>query len=284
MAEAPAMPRVATTTDPTVGPTIRPRRSLPGGRAVIGAFLVIVAAVGTFGAYLQATAAPATSFMVAGSDLQIGDVIEEEDLVGGDARFLAVPMELPEAQAGRAFTSSPADAESLLGQVVVAPVRAGDLLTRSMFVAVADAGPGVSLSFSLPVDRALAGRISPGELVDIIATFPSSGTTPSQTRIVARGITVIAVPGPSEGINGGRVMLTVEVLDLDTAQRIQHAVDAAQIAILRGADPTSAIPPAATGGTVPPTAPAASAPAESTPEQSTPEPQPASPQADGEQG
>lgn len=273
MAEAPPMPREATSPDQTTGPTIRPRRSLPGGRAVIGAFLVIVAAVGTFGAYLQATAAPSTSYMVARSDLQIGDVIEEGDLVGGDARFLAVPMDLPETQASRAFTSSARDAQQLLGQVVVAPVRAGDLLTRSMFIAVAEAGPGVSLSFSLPFDRALAGRIGAGELVDVIATFPAAGSTPSETRVVARGVSVIAAPSASDGINGGRVTLTVEVPDLETAQRIQHAVDTAEVAILRGADPDSTTPAPATGGTPPPPAPAS---------QSQPAPQ--QPADDGEQG
>ena len=59
------------------GRTIRPRRSLPGGRAVVGAFLVVVAAVGTFGAYLSATAAPSTSYLVAARSFQLGHVITE---------------------------------------------------------------------------------------------------------------------------------------------------------------------------------------------------------------
>lgn len=245
MTDAPTLSRSPTAAAAEQGRTIRPRRSLPGGRAVIGAFLVVVAAVGTFGAYLSATAAPDTSYMVATRSFDIGHVIVEADLVGGAAGFRAVPIELPDEQAARAYSDAAADAEALLGQVVVAPIAAGDLVQETQFVNVADAGDGVAMSFSLPVDRALAGRVGAGERIDVIATFPAAGSA-SQTRVVARDVTVVTALSGGDGLNGGRATLTVEVPDLATAQQLQHAVDIAQVAILRGGDAGAPTPDAAT--------------------------------------
>lgn len=250
MTDAPTLSSPTTATaDGDDRRTIRPRRSLPGGRAVVGAFLVVVAAVGTFGAYLSATAAPDTSYMVATRAFEIGHVIEESDLVGSDAGFRAVPIDLPEDQAARAVTSAARDAERLLGQVVVAPIAAGDLLQHTQFVGIDGATEGVSMSFSLPVDRALAGRVRAGERIDVIATFTAAGRT-NQTRLVARDVAVVSVDGGGEGLDGGRVTMTVEVPDLAEAQELQHAVDTAQVALLRGGDEAAPSPDAVTSDAV----------------------------------
>ena len=228
--------------------TIRPRRSLPGGRAVVGAFLVVAAAVGTFGAYLNATATPSTSYLVATRSFQLGHVITEEDLVdGGDAGVVGLAIDLPERVAAAAYPSDRTSAQQLVGQVVVAPITADDLLLASQFAEVTTAAGGVVLSFSLPTERALAGRLEAGEIVDLVATFPGAGAAQTQTLVVARGITVVGATTTGDGINGGRVLVTVDVEDLPTAQAVQHAVDVAQVAVLRGADPADASPPATTG-------------------------------------
>lgn len=240
MSDATTLPRPATAAQDT-SRTVRPRRSLPGGRAVVGAFLVVVAAVGTFGAYLTATAAPSTTYLVAARALQIGHVIGEDDLVG-DTTFRAVALDLPDEQSTRAVAAGTGDLAGLVGQVVVAPVSPGDLVQRSQFVDVADAADGVAMSFSLPVDRALAGRVGAGERVDLVATFAGAGATGSTTRVVARDVTVVAVLAGGDGLQGGRVTLTVEVPDLATAQQVQHAVDTAQVALLRGGDSNAATP------------------------------------------
>lgn len=246
MAEAPPLAR-STSPPPaeTDGPMIRPRRSLPGGRAVVGAFLVVVAAVGTFGAYLTATAAPTTSYLVADRAFELGDVVTEADLVGAGAAVRAVAMDLPAELAARAHASDSASLERLLGQVVVAPIAPGDLLLASQFADVAAVDGGVVLSFSLAADRALAGRLEVGEQVDLVATYAAAGAQGGETRLVARQVTVVATSGVADGLNGGRITLTVEVADLATAQSVQHAVDVAQVAVLRGADPTVEAPPPA---------------------------------------
>lgn len=234
MTDTPTLPDRAVRGGEDDARTIRPRRSLPGGRAVVGAFLVVVAAVGTFGAYLSATAAPDTSYLVATRPLEIGHVIEEADVVGADAELRPVPIDLPEEQASRALASSTTELEQLVGQVVVAPISAGDLLQRTQFADVDAAGEGVAISLSLPADRALAGRVGRGERVDVIATYAREGSSGSETRLVARSVTVVTVSAGGDGLEGGRVTLVVELPDLTTARRLQHAVDTAQVAIVRG--------------------------------------------------
>jgi hypothetical protein len=129
---------------------------------------------------------------------------------------------------------------------VVAPIAVGDLVQGSHFVDVADARDGVAMSLSLPVDRALAGNVGAGERIDVIATYPSVGRAGSETRLVARNVTVITVLSGGDGLNGGHVTLTVELPDLATAQRLQHAVDTAQVAVLRGGDAEAPSPDATT--------------------------------------
>ena len=220
------------------GPSIRRRRPLPGGRAVVGAFLVVLATVGVFGAYLQATAAPGTSYLAAGADLDVGRVLTEADV----ATLVPVPVDLPDEQASRTVRASQRDA--LVGTVVVAPVVAGDLLLVSAVQPVGSAEEGVQLSFSLPVDRAIGGSVAVGERVDVVATFDSGGSGGgTQTRLVARDVAVVRAPGASEGLDGGRVLLTVQVPDLVTAQAIQFAVDEGRVALLRGSGGRASAPP-----------------------------------------
>lgn len=247
MADAPMLTRTTpgTEQDEPVR-TIQPRRSLPGGRAVVGAFLVVVATVGTFGAYLTATAAPSTSYVVAARSFDVGDVMTEEDLVGDGAGVRPVALELPPEVAGRALPADDGAVDLLVGQLVVAPLAAGDLLLESHFADVAAADRGVVLSLSLPVERALAGRIEAGERIDLVATFTAAGARGSETRIVARDISIVAVNAAGDGLSGGRITMLVEVEDLAAAQAVQHAVDTAEIAVLRGADPAVPSPPATT--------------------------------------
>lgn len=235
MADTTTVPRaLPETSDDALA--IAPRRRLPGGRAVVGAFLVVLATVGTFGAYLQATAAPSTSFVVATDAIAVGTVLTESDVV---TSFTEVGIDLPEEQAARTVRAS--QREALIGTVVVAPVGPGDLLLRSAVQPVGTAATGVQLSFAVPPDRAVGGDVNVGERVDVIGTFRDDrGRT--TTSVVARQVVVVATPSSADGIGGGRLTLTVQVPDLATAQSVQHAVDVADVAILRGASPTSPDP------------------------------------------
>ncbi len=189
------------------------RRSLPGGRAVAGALLITAAAVGVFAAYLDATAGPSTSFLVAAVDVAPGMRLTP-------AMVAAVPMDLPGPQADAAFTT----VADLDGALAVAPLEAGDLILHSALLE-ADAVPGTSTyTFAVAPTRALNGAIVDGERIDIIAT--ADGVT----RFVARDILVLDRAGTS---SGDRVVLTVAVADADLVLEIANAVDTATIHVAR---------------------------------------------------
>src|SRR5689334_14240346 len=76
--------------------TLRRRRTLPGGRAVVGGFLIAVAAVGTFAAYTSATADTRVAYLAASHDLSIGHRITTADLAYARST-------LPSFAAARAF-------------------------------------------------------------------------------------------------------------------------------------------------------------------------------------
>jgi Flp pilus assembly protein CpaB len=212
--------------------TITRRRSLPGGRAVVGAFLVTVAAVGLFAAFTRAAAGPSTSYVVAARDVPIGAQLTAADLA-------LVPLELPAAQRARAFD----DIAVLEGVTVIGPLSSGDLVQSSSVVA-AEAGVE-EISFPVAAERAVAGRLLPGERVDVLATYGSGAG--AYTTAVARDALVLAVEdggGTALGGSEGRV-LTLGTPDSDTSLRVAHAVSAGEVMVVRasGAQRTG-LPPA----------------------------------------
>ena len=147
------MADLGTTTSPSTevsgngagpGRTVRRRRSLPGGRAVAGAFLVTAAAVGVFAAYLDATADPSTSWLVAGTEIAPGDVVEAGDLD-------TVAIEVPEAQQDQLVPADAAD--RVVGRVALGPVRRGDLVQWTTVLAVEPPDGSTTFTFSLPANR-----------------------------------------------------------------------------------------------------------------------------------
>lgn len=149
---------------PGAGAGARPvgrRPSLPGGRALLGAALVVAAAVLTYSAYLGATATSSQTYVVAAHDLRADDRI-----TAGDLRV--VTGELPAEVAGRLF-GSPAELDDA---VVLAPLDAQSPVPRSAVVTRDDAGDAsdaYEVSFTAPGWKLGAGRLQRGELIDIVA-------------------------------------------------------------------------------------------------------------------
>lgn len=105
-------------------------RSLPGGRAVVGGFLVAASAVGVFAAYTAASSGPDTSYVVVDVDVPAGERL------AGDQLSL-VPLELPDAQRQVAFT----DVDLLDGATALSSMTAGQLV-QTGDVAKPAGGPG----------------------------------------------------------------------------------------------------------------------------------------------
>jgi hypothetical protein len=203
-------------------------RSLPGGRAVVGALLVAASAVGIFAAYLQATAAPATSYLLADRTIEPGTRLTSLEEVTAAVGRAAI--ELPPTAAARAIPLE--DLETLVGQVVVAPVERGDLLTRSAFVHDGGATEAHTLSFALPVADAVAGALRPGERIDVVATHGAGGET--STQLIVSGVPLVAVDALDGGVGtGAHQTLTVAVDAVDDVLALSHAVATAELRVVR---------------------------------------------------
>lgn len=214
--------------------SLRRRRGLPSGRAVVGGLLVIVAAVGVFAAYTDATALPETSWWVAKKDLAVGQRINPA------TDLEAVAITLPDLMARRMFDAS---RESLARAVAVAPIAAGELVEKSDVVRAPNGlVASEEISFSVGVDRAVAGTLQPGDRVDVLATYGSDidGCT---TAVVRRALVLRAPPPPADRLEGTSATL---VLGLDRPEQsvaVADAVNNGKIVVVRttaGASPSRA--------------------------------------------
>jgi hypothetical protein len=138
------------------------RPSLPGGRALIGAALVVAAAVLTYAAYLGANAGPGQTYVVPRRDLQPNDRVAAAD-------FRVVAGDLPAEVARGAF----ATAAELDGAVVLAPLTADALVSRSAVSTSgggAERAEGFEVSFTVPRWKLGGDRVRAGELIDLVPT------------------------------------------------------------------------------------------------------------------
>ena len=199
------------------GRTVRRRRSLPGGRAVAGAFLVTAAAVGVFAAYLDATADPSTSWLVAASEIAPGDVVDAGDLD-------TVAIEVPELQRDQLVPASRLD--DVVGRVALGPVRDGDLLQWTTVLAVEAPDAATTFTFSLPANRvAFRGDLAAGDRIDVVATYSDT------TVYVARDVRLLANPATAAADGGATITIAVD--EPDTVLAVANALDAAQVFVVR---------------------------------------------------
>jgi Flp pilus assembly protein CpaB len=206
----------------TAGRTARrrvtPRPVLPSGRAMVGGLLLAVAVVGTFTTWRSATGGPGTSYVVARRALQPGDRLAADD-VG------LAPAELTSAIAGRSFAS----ADAVVGRVVLGPISENELLQRSQLGESGSARPHVEVSFALPRDRAVDGRLRSGDRVDVFATYDD------HTAEVVRGAQVVGVGGDPAASLAGDMQVTVTLALDDGTRRAElvHAVRAGEVTLVR---------------------------------------------------
>ncbi len=208
-----------------VGRRVRPRSGLPGGRAVVGGFLVAAAAVGIFAAHTAATAPPETAYAVATQDVPVGSVLTGEE-------FDFVAVELPDATAGRAVPRAAAD--QLPGLVTVAPLRAGDLLLDSAVVARSAATATEEVSVPVPRSRSLMDQLRPGERVDVVASYGGS------TAYVVRDVQIVSIDEAAGGIGEGARVYTLALPTPEDVQAVVHAVVNAELFLTRPASASGA--------------------------------------------
>lgn len=213
------------TTPPTTnghgGPRpVRRRRPLPGGRAVVGAFLVAASAVGVFAAWSSSSQGPRTSYVVVTSDLAPGERIDRGDLA-------LVALELPSAQRRLAFT----DVDVLVGATVVSALSRGQLVQSSEVAKPVGAPERAQISIRLDPGAAVGGDLRPGDTVDVIATYTAGGAP--ETTTISRDALVVRVISDDQRVGSGGSIVVVLAVDPAELEPIASAAAAGHLTIAR---------------------------------------------------
>ncbi|MEM8705652.1 MAG: SAF domain-containing protein [Actinomycetota bacterium] len=213
--------------------TITPRRSLPSGRALVGAFLVTVAALGAFAIATGGDDGPATRYLVTTRDIAAGDQLSVADVT-----FEA--MTLSDDLASRALNST----EGLDGATALRDFRAGELIDVADVVgATAGSEPGETLhevTFGVPLERTPASLV-PGDRVTVLATVGG------ETRLTVEDAVLLEVDRQPDQIgSSGRGVLTLSVDAPETVMDIAHLTQIAEITIVRSTRAIADVFPTAT--------------------------------------
>ncbi len=224
MAATQTRPPEAPLARPTAGGsssrTVKPRRGLPGGRAVVGGFLVAVAAVGIFATVSGAGRGPDTRYVVADRALRPGAIVS-----AGDLR--QVPIELPSEVAQRSFH----EPGQLVGAVVLAPLEEGELVQAS---GLGDAGEDGIPTVAVSVDAAdgFEGGLRPGDRVDVYVSFGSA--IGSSTRLIVPNAEVTAGSTADATVgNAGQVTVTLAVDDPTDRLELINGAHAGKLTLVR---------------------------------------------------
>ena len=189
----------------------RPKRGRRTSELLIGALLVLGGALA--GLIVFQRGDPRFVVVATSSELQRGTIIDRSHLVALEVG--SVP--------NHAITPAQ-DAAALLGKLLLVDVPAGVPLTR--FV-VSDVRPltGAQALIPLQLERgAIPSEIAPGDMVQVIISFPNRGVDAPSPEILAETMEVFAIESADEFDD--RVNLTVvaspdSAIDLARADRIQ---------------------------------------------------------------
>jgi hypothetical protein len=215
----------AGTGDRTPERRLERRRSLPGGRAIVGGLLIALAAVIVFAAYTSATARPRQLYVVA-----THAIAPDSRLTTADVRL--VPLDLPDpAVRAQVFGST----APLVGASVLAPIASGALVEASAVVGRGGAVGTSEVSIDIDRARAVAGTLKVDEYVDLLGTF---GTGPdAYTTVMVPHLRIIAISDVSSSLGDARTQLITFAAPSEVAaEAIADASVAAQMTLVRSAE------------------------------------------------
>lgn len=198
------------------------RRALVG-RVSTGHVVMVVA--GLLGALLTLSAVRSADnsrpVLVAVHDIVPGTVIQ--------ARWLTVSrIHADSAVLATLFDGSAINDVS--GQVAVARVAAGSLLTRDDLRDVTAGDAPRAMSFPIPVSRAVGGALVAGDRIDVLAVAHNTG----RSKYVATDVQVLAFSShagsPLQGSQDASITLAVEP---DSAARVASALETGSVTLVR---------------------------------------------------
>lgn len=170
-----------------------------------GKVLIVVAALvlggiaafttyGYLGAVQQQAAAGSQLVKVYVATQDIPRGASASDLI---AKGLVEQVDMPKRYVAEGAVSS---ADSVADRVLAGPVSKGEVLTSGRFQYASQAGLAFSVpkglvAVTVPVDdaRGVAGLVSPGDHVAVLATVQRTSARDSETRIIVPGVQVLAV-------------------------------------------------------------------------------------------
>jgi len=201
-------------------PVIRSRRALPSGRAVLGALLITLAALGVLLATRLSDDSTFQNVVVATNNLGPGQLIEPDDVA-------VVRLRLDDQVR---FVAN--DVNEVVGSVTLGPVTAREFVVRSN---VADMLPnnvpnGLAV-VSLPVDPANApSTIAPGAVVSILATFTDNDE--DVTELVADRLLVVSYGTDGDEFGADTNVLRVAVGDGQNAADLALAAETGTVSVV----------------------------------------------------
>ena len=203
--------------------SIVPRRSLPSGRAVVGALLITVAAIGTFVLAQGGDQTPTTRFLVVTGPVDAGDDVSTSD-------FEAVPIELPPQVAATALpTNALAD-----GATALRTLRPGTLVTNGdLLPATAGTPPQPVHELTIPVSKSRIGAgIVTGDRVTVLATIRSPDS--SRTVVAVEDAEVLRWVAGDEGIASAATgVLTLALENPEQVLALTHVLDQGDTTVVR---------------------------------------------------
>ena len=213
--------------------TIRPHRALPSSRAVVGALLITLAAVGAFAVSRRGEGEPSTRYVVLSAAVVPGARVKPSDVA-------VRAMNLDAEVAGHAFTA----VDQVVGAVALAPMNAGQLL-QNADVALATKVDGqvlVGHELTFPVERdRVPQNLRRGERVAVLATYGTGSE--ARTTTTAQQAVVLSFETDGDTIGTKRsARLTVLLGDPSMVIETAHASQAADITIVRATQADAALP------------------------------------------
>jgi hypothetical protein len=215
------------------GRTIRPHRALPSSRAVVGALLITLAAVGAFAVSRRGDSAPTTRYVVMTSAVAPGARIKASDV---ETRAMNLDAQVA--------TQTFGTVDRVIGAVALAPMNAGQLVQDADLALAAkidgQALVGHELTFPVERDR-VPQNLRRGETVAVLATYGTGSE--ARTTTTAQHAVVLSFDTDGDTIGTKRsARLTVLLSDPSMVIETAHASQAADITIVRTTQADAALP------------------------------------------
>lgn len=197
---------------------IRRRVGLPGGRAVLGALLVALAAIGVFLAYTDATREPGDPLVVVRDPIRVGEEIAATDLD-------VVTASLPSSARHAAFSSL----DEVVGHIAIAPLAPGDIVQSSAITDNPRGEAANEVAITLPREQIAVGRLKEGERVDVFVSYET------RTASVVRGAEVVQIGAATDrSLTSERELsIVVAVPSGDTVAALVHALRTGDVTVVR---------------------------------------------------